>query len=301
MDLVVIVTGAGGPAGVSVIRELQRLGHRTIGVDASPDAVGIRLADHGATIPLATDASLSDALNRVADDYGATTLISTIPDEMMTLRRLEMPHWFPSVDALIACTDKWAFYQAMKWAGEMVPDTVLDIDKVDIPRPWIIKPRLGSGSRGIRRTDNRLLLYPLTHDGDIVQTEITGREFTADCLIGHGGELIVCVPRWRLETRGGISTRGETFVDDEVVKTCHGVLNAVGLTGVANVQGFVTDIGVMTIEVNPRFSGGLPLSLHAGADIVGQYLNGIHGLPMETQSYKSHTKMARFFDEVFYV
>ena len=123
MDLVVIVTGSGGPAGVSVIRELQRLGHRTIGVDASPDAVGIHLADHGATIPLATDASLSDALNRVADDYGATTLISTVPDEMMTLRRLEMPHWFPSVDALIACTDKWAFYQAMKWAGEMVPDT----------------------------------------------------------------------------------------------------------------------------------------------------------------------------------
>ena len=29
------------------------------------------------------------------------------------------------------------------------------------------------------------------------------------------------------------------------------------------------------IEVNPRFSGGLPLTLAAGADVVGAYLDGI--------------------------
>ena len=69
---------------------------------------------------------------------------------MMTLKRLEIPHWFPSVDALIACTDKWAFYQAMTVAGEMVPPTALGDGYVD--GPWVIKPRLGSGSKGVRRT-----------------------------------------------------------------------------------------------------------------------------------------------------
>ena len=46
-------------------------------------------------------------------------------------------------------------------------------------------------------------------------------------------------------------------------------LAAVGLTGPANVQGFVADDGAATVvEINPRFSGGLPLTLAAGADVV---------------------------------
>ena len=48
--------------------------------------------------------------------------------------------------------------------------------------------------------------------------------------------------------------------------------------GAANLQGFVTDDGdVAVIEVNPRFSGGLPLSLAAGADLVGEFVRGTLG------------------------
>jgi len=46
----VLVTGAGGPAGVSVIQALRALGHATVGADASADAVGIRLADAGGVL-----------------------------------------------------------------------------------------------------------------------------------------------------------------------------------------------------------------------------------------------------------
>ena len=51
------------------------------------------------------------------------------------------------------------------------------------------------------------------------------------------------MPRWRLETKAGISTKGETFDDPEVVNVCHLVLKAVGLVGPANVQGFVAEDG----------------------------------------------------------
>nr|MDA8340831.1 hypothetical protein [Actinomycetota bacterium] len=43
--LTVLVTGAGGPAGISVIRALRPLGHRIVAADGSPHAAGLRLAD----------------------------------------------------------------------------------------------------------------------------------------------------------------------------------------------------------------------------------------------------------------
>ena len=92
----------------------------------------------------------------------------------------------------------------------------------------------------------------------IVQTRVAGREFTVDLLIDRDGALAGAVPRWRLETKAGISTKGRTFADDGVVEVAGRALAAVGLCGAANLQGFVTDAGdVWVIEVNPRFSGGL--------------------------------------------
>ena len=53
-----------------------------------------------------------------------------------------------------------------------------------------------------------------------------------------------------------------------------------GLCGAANLQGFVGEDGsVSVIEINPRFSGGLSLSLAAGADFVDEYLRLAQGGP----------------------
>ena len=136
----------------------------------------------------------------------------------------------------------------------------------------------------------------------IVQTRLTGREFTVDVLVDRAGELAGAVPRWRIETKAGISTKGITFTDDRLVAGVGTVLAAVGLHGPANVQGFVADDGTTSfVEVNPRFSGGLPLSIAAGADLVGEYVRGILGLPVrrERLGFRPGVTMLRHFEEVF--
>ena len=80
------------------------------------------------------------------------------------------------------------------------------------------------------------------------------------------------------------------------------MLKAVGLIGPANVQGFVTDDGAVVIhEVNPRFSGGLPLSLAAGADLVEEYLRAIMGAAVRPERLvgRPGVLMLRHFCEVF--
>jgi carbamoyl-phosphate synthase large subunit len=173
-----------------------------------------------------------------------------------------------------------------------------------VPCPWIVKPRFGRGSRSVYEADHHPELEWLLRrvEDPIVQTRLTGREFTVDALVDRSGELVAAVPRWRLETKAGISTKGETFVDDRVTAGVAHVLRTVALVGPANVQGFVSDGGeVSFVEVNPRFSGGLPLSLAAGAELVGQYLRAILGEPIERDrlSYRPGVRMIRHFEEIF--
>ena len=310
MSRTVIVTGAGGPAGVSVIRALQRRGVRTVGADADPRAVGMRLADDGAVIPLAAEASFVDELVAEAKRTEADALISTVAEELVALaaagdRLAEagVATWIPDPEAVERCVDKWAFAQAVREAGIPAPATGLGSAE-DVPGPWVVKPRFGRGSRDVLVVrDLEELPWALRRvDDPVVQTLLGGREFTADALVDRDGSLAGAVPRWRDETKAGISTKGRTFADPAILSNVGRLLVAVGLTGPANVQGFVADDGSHAFtEVNPRFSGGLPLSLAAGADLVGEYLRGIDGHPVRPDrlAYREGVAMLRFYEEIF--
>lgn len=59
-------------------------------------------------------------------------------------------------------------------------------------------------------------------------------------------------------------------------------LSAVGARGLCCVQGFVSADGTIAItELNLRIAGGFPLTEAAGADLVGQMVNGLFGLPVD--------------------
>jgi carbamoyl-phosphate synthase large subunit len=305
-----MVTGAGGPAGVAVIRALRAAGIPVVAVDADRMAAGLRLAERAALVPPADHPGFPEELARAAERTAARALISTVAEELLVLipqeQRLAnagLATWFPSPGSVLACVDKWRFAQIMSGSGAAIPAASYGHPN-GVPGPWIVKPRFGRGSRSVYEVDVREdLQWPLRRvENPIVQTRLTGREFTVDALVDRNGELAGAVPRWRLETKGGISTKGETFADERVTSGVAQVLKTLGLVGPANVQGFVSERGeVSFVEVNPRFSGGLPLSLAAGADLVGQYLRGILGQPLERErlTFRPGVTMTRHFEEIF--
>ena len=307
---VVLVTGAGGPAGVAVIRALPGVGHRLIAADADSSAVGFRLADEFARVPRADDPAFAESLLKVAARFGAVALIPTVAEELRPLHAAAgqlgdagIATWLPHPWSVQHCVDKWAFYQLMTKHGVPVPATSLWSER-GIPGPWIVKPRFGRGSRDVYEVnDTTGLAYAIGQAPEpLVQTKITGREFTVDTLSGDDGRLYGAVPRWRVETKAGISTKGLTFESPELVGELAKLLAVLRLAGPACVQGFQTDQGELVfIEVNPRFSGGLPLSLAAGADLVGQYLNRILGgaVELERLRFRPGVTMLRYFNEVF--
>jgi len=305
----VIVTGAGGAAGVAVIRALTHR-RRVVGADCDPSAVGLHLAAESGLIPHASDPDFVRQLAKLAHRTKATALVCTVAEEIPALRAEQellteagLASWLPTAEAVRSCTDKWRFAQICRQHAIPAPATALGSTQ-GVPGPWIVKPRFGRGSRDIYAVDTVEELRwvrPRVQD-PLVQTRISGQEFTVDALVDPNGQLAGAVPRWRLETKAGISTKGRTFHCQPLVALVARLLDILGLGGPANIQGFQTAAGEFVFtEVNPRFSGGLPLSLAAGADLVGEYLRGLEGLPVRPERLLARpgVTMLRHLDEVF--
>lgn len=309
----IAVTGAGGPAGVAVIQALRAAGDEVLALDANPDAVGLHLAGRAAVLPRADQPGYAESLLAIMSEHRPAALVCTVAEEYhaltpLTARLDEMGvrTWLPDPASAELCLDKVAFAAALHAAGVPHPATAWTADTAGlVPGPWVVKPARGRGSRDVVLVDEPADLPHAfgTVPGAIVQTRLDGREFTADVLVARDGRMVACVPRWRDETRGGISVRGTTFASPAVTETVAATLRAVGHSGPANVQGFVDAAGRVTVvEVNPRFSGGLPLTLAAGADVVGTYLAGVldPAADLPELTFRPGLRMARYFSEVFY-
>jgi len=310
----VLVTGAGGAAGVAVIRALLDRGEHVVAVDTDPLAAGLFLADdHAVVDPADSDAFLPD-IDDVVKRFDVDAVLCTIAEEMLALgghrsalEDLGASIWLSPSDAIATCIDKLAFSRAMEAAGLAVPATASGADTravSAVPGPWIVKPRRGRGSRDVYAVDDvDELTWALRRVPDpIVQTRLEGREFTVDLLVDRDGVVAGAIPRWRLATKAGISTQGRTFSDPDVATIASSAVESLGLRGAVNVQGFVdVDGAIGLVEVNPRFSGGLPLTLAAGADLVGEALRATRGRPVRADhlSFEPGVTMTRHLADVF--
>ncbi|GAA2523929.1 ATP-grasp domain-containing protein [Streptomyces longisporus] len=290
-----LVTGVGGAPGLDLALELLRRGHEVIGVDADPLAPGLLAPGIIARVTTrADDPRYGEHLLALCRELKPHGMIPIVEHELPALiplqedlARLGVRTWLPGLETARAAIDKALFHEVLHEHGIPVPKTFLPETLHQAPDgPLVVKPRHGQGAKGIVFCDTRQqarMLCDLVAD-PIIQETVTGREFSADCLVDRSGRPSV-VLRERLIVKGGLSMVARTFHDDEAVQLVRATLAAVGAVGPNDVQGFITDASggprVVITEINARFAGGFALSEAAGADLVQQTLNGLFDLPVD--------------------
>jgi len=208
----------------------------------------------------------------------------------------------PSAETLRICLDKLALVERCA-PGSRVPRTVLAgpaATAVDWEFPVFAKPRSGAGGRGIRVVPDRAALAALPVDeGLIVQDLLPGEEYSVDVLCDAAGRVIAAVPRIRARVDSGIAIAGRTVHDPELEETAAQVARAIGLVGVANVQ-LRRDRGGLPalLEVNPRFPGGLPLTIAAGVDIPSLLLDLFTGRALPERLPFRELASVRFLEDI---
>jgi carbamoyl-phosphate synthase large subunit len=136
--------------------------------------------------------------------------------------------------------------------------------------PCFLKPWDGYASRGtaVIKNRNELAVFSKRIPNCIVQQYIEGVEHTCDVFVDFSGSVRCVVPRKRIEVRTGEVSKGQIVKNVKMMRKTAEVVEALGAgPGVITVQLILTKKGeIEFIEINPRFGGGAPLAIKAGAD-----------------------------------
>lgn len=186
---------------------------------------------------------------------------------------------------------------------------ILDITEVlrsESPKfPMLIKPARGSSSIGVTKiySKEELAFFSSYIEDPVLQEFVEGDEYTLDILTDFSGEVHCVVPRLRIETRAGEVSKGITVKNRQIMDAGARVAKALpGPVGCITVQCFVAPCGNLKfIEINPRFGGGVPLAIKAGADFPRWLMEMYLGLPSthSFDSWQDELMMLRFDDAVF--
>jgi carbamoyl-phosphate synthase large subunit len=171
--------------------------------------------------------------------------------------------------------------------------------------PCFLKPWDGHASKGtIRAKDrNELTFYSKKIPNCIVQEFISGKEITCDIYIDFNLRIRCVVPRKRIETRAGEVSKGITVKNKTVMNKAAELVRCLGAgPGVINVQLILTeDKKIKFIEINPRFGGGAPLSIKAGANFPKWVLQELCGKnpKIKFDNFENNLIMLRYDAEVW--
>jgi carbamoyl-phosphate synthase large subunit len=309
----VMITGTGGPAGVAILRSLQKRGDvQIVSADMDPYASGLYLvpADSRRLVPAGKAEGFVDTVLGICRDLAIDVLFPTVDVELPLIaqRRNEFADIgvvvaSPSLDTLEVCLDKYLLAQRCRPTVPVPRTELLGPDAaVDRQYPVIVKPRRGAGSRGIKLIETPEQLHALgTDDTQLVQDYLPGDEFSVDVICGLDGAVIAAVPRSRDRVDSGVAVAGRTLHDPELEGAARKVAAAIGLTTVANVQLRRDPDGrAALLEVNPRFPGSMPLTVAAGVDMPSLTLDLMVGSPVPATVDFRDLAVVRYLEDVFF-
>ncbi len=255
-----------------------RLGGDVIVTDVNPLSPAVHIADRAYRVPYAHEPDYLDVIREICLAHDVGLVIPTIDDELP--RFSEEAAAFAAIGARVAispvdttsaCNDKLMTCERLRAAGVSAARTLLPhaVREDTSPLPLFIKPRGGRGGVNAFRasTWDEVRFFATYVPDAVVQQFLDGPEFTIDMLCDFDGRPLVIVPRERVVVRAGVIDRGRTVFREDLIALALACARVFRFVGAVNIQ-CRDHAGQPTVfEINPRFSGGIPLTIAAGADV----------------------------------
>ena len=204
-------------------------------------------------------------------------------------------------DKIRICRDKNNTSQFFVDCGLHAPMPVDDWKEYKSGFPAFIKPKDGSSSINAFKVENEeeLEVYAGQVVDYIVQPFVSGHEYTIDIFCNWDGNPISIVPRERLQIRAGEVLKTQICMDPTMIEESKALCAAFKPCGPMTVQLIRDDVGIdWYIEINPRFGGGAPLSMKAGARSAEAILRLMAGEVVEEQEIADGAIYSRFDQSV---
>lgn len=304
----ILVTGAGGPAAVCVIKDLIKR-HEVIATDIDQLASGLYIAQSRFIVPKADDKNFIKRILEIAKEEDVSIIIPTTSEEMVyfaksidIFQRDNIIVLVPTLKSIETSMDKLATYKFFQ--GEEYCPKVYE--KGEIVYPCVVKPRRSRGSRGFYICNSEKELEVALEKnsknlGESVTMEyLEGEEYSVYGISDLDGKPLIAVPIKRILAVSE-SKKAQVIKDKIIIQVAADIASKLKLVGPWNVQIMNTSNGARIVEVNPRIGGTLSLIIAAGVNYVELAVkvftkSRIHPKELE---YEDKLFMTRYNEEIF--
>ena len=280
---------------------------RIVAVDISKTAPAIYFADKYYIIPRISEDSYIPYLIDVCNKENINLIVPTIDTELLKLAsNREVIEGQTNAKLLLSdmrviniCRDKNKTQIFFEENGFGVPKLLSDTDikTENYSFPLFLKPKDGSSSINTFKIENKKELdFFLEYVKEpMVQEFMEGTEYSVDVFCDFDCNPITIVPRIRLATRSGEIAKGKIIKDREVIDDIKRMIEVLKPIGHITIQCMKTVKGIEYIEINPRFGGGAPMSIDAGADSCEKLYRLMNDEKLEyTEDYIDNATFVRF-------
>ena len=287
---------------VELMQELRlaakELGHslKIYGADMADTAPALRYCDHTVIVPRIKDASYIPTLLDCCKNNQITAIVPTIDTDLIALAKAKLEFLKHNTKVIVSdegkikiCRDKRLISSYFESVGLSAPMPVDHISKYCGGFPAFIKPRDGSSSVFAYKISSFDELEHMTKHvpNYIIQPFIEGTEFTVDAFCDFEGNPIFITPRVRWAVRSGEVIKTEVAQDARIISEIQQLLADFKPCGAITVQ-MIRERETEKdyyIEINPRYGGGAPLTMRAGANSAKAMLQLLAGKAVEYQPY----------------
>ena len=285
------------------------------GTDTTELSSALQLCDEGFLVKPTTHAGYIGQLLSIVKTNRVKLLVPTVDLDLKLLARNRPKFTSLGCRVLVSapelieiCQDKRKTYRFLVKNGFDTPVTMSvrsALSKKRLNWPCFLKPWDGYASRGNAVVNNRreLLFYANRIPNAICQEFIKGTEHTCDVYVDFCMRVRCVVPRKRIEIRAGEVSKGQVVKEPRIMSEAAMLVETLGVgPGVITLQLFLTDDDrVKFIEINPRFGGGAPLSIKAGANFPKWILQELSGKKTNIRfdDFKDDLIMLRYDSEVW--
>jgi len=257
---------------------------KIIATDSSEASSALQLADVGLVAPRVSDDGYVSWLLDACRDNEVSLVVPLTDLDLIILAdscdrfvRQGTTVMVGSGDIIRACRNKALTASLLEASSLPFVKTVTKSEFEKEPfYPCFAKPADGSASFGAARIDDEDQLrrhiskFEDRSSSDVIMQEyLDGAEYTIDVYRKRDGQVISVVPRQRLQVRSGEVEKALAVKNDILIDLGISVSDVLdGLWGVFCIQCRMSDaMRPMVFEINPRFGGGVPLSIKAGANL----------------------------------
>lgn len=264
------------------------------GSDISQSAPALMFCDKIVITPRIKDNKYIPFLQEYCFKNDIDALIPTIDTDLMLLSQNKKNFGKTKViisaeDKVKLCRDKRYTADYFNSLGLESPYPIDEWTKYNGGYPAFIKPKDGSSSISAFKVENEkeLELFAEQVPDYIIQPYISGTEYTVDIFCDFDGNPIFITPRIRLAVRAGEVLKTEIVQDHIIIEEIKRLIADYKPCGQITVQLIRQNITEKDyyIEINPRFGGGAPLSIKAGADSAKALLELLNGKKLEYVSF----------------